>query len=86
MGLGGVEPPTSRLSGVRSNQLSYRPTEPNRRRRKRKGRSLYVGFAPLRAFGAWLGVYGSSPGCGRMRIAEASLEYLRFLVFTRFYL
>ena len=26
MGLGGLEPPTSRLSGVRSNQLSYRPT------------------------------------------------------------
>jgi hypothetical protein len=25
MGLGGVEPPTSRLSGVRSNHLSYRP-------------------------------------------------------------
>ncbi len=25
MGLGGVEPPTSPLSGVRSNQLSYRP-------------------------------------------------------------
>ena len=25
MGLGGFEPPTSRLSGVRSNQLSYRP-------------------------------------------------------------
>src|SRR3982074_2002931 len=24
-GLGGVEPPTSPLSGVRSNQLSYRP-------------------------------------------------------------
>jgi hypothetical protein len=26
MGLSGLEPPTSRLSGVRSNQLSYRPT------------------------------------------------------------
>ena len=25
MGLGGLEPPTSRLSGVRSNLLSYRP-------------------------------------------------------------
>ena len=30
MGLGGFEPPTSRLSGVRSNQLSYRPPEPIR--------------------------------------------------------
>ena len=29
MGLGGLEPPTSRLSGVRSNQLSYRPTPRN---------------------------------------------------------
>ena len=25
VGLGGLEPPTSRLSGVRSNLLSYRP-------------------------------------------------------------
>ena len=31
MGLGGLEPPTSRLSGVRSNQLSYRPTPRNGR-------------------------------------------------------
>src|SRR4030095_5555322 len=29
VGLGGLEPPTSRLSGVRSNQLSYRPTPGN---------------------------------------------------------
>ena len=26
VGLGGLEPPTSRLSGVRSNHLSYKPT------------------------------------------------------------
>ena len=28
MGLGGFEPPTSPLSGVRSNRLSYRPETP----------------------------------------------------------
>ena len=40
MGLGGLEPPTSRLSGVRSNQLSYRPTPSamSRRRSSPRGR------------------------------------------------
>ena len=28
MGLSGLEPPTSRLSGVRSNRLSYKPVHP----------------------------------------------------------
>ena len=28
VGLSGLEPPTSRLSGVRSNQLSYKPVIP----------------------------------------------------------
>ena len=28
VGRGGLEPPASRLSGVRSNQLSYRPGRP----------------------------------------------------------
>jgi hypothetical protein len=28
VGLGGLEPPTSRLSSARSNQLSYRPYSP----------------------------------------------------------
>ena len=30
VGLGGLEPPTSRLSGVRSNHLSYKPTIPEK--------------------------------------------------------
>ncbi len=29
VGLSGLEPPTSRLSGVRSNRLSYRPMQGN---------------------------------------------------------
>ena len=32
MGLNGLEPSTSRLSGVRSNQLSYRPQIKNAKR------------------------------------------------------
>ena len=32
MGLSGLEPPTSRLSGVRSNRLSYKPTVVEMRR------------------------------------------------------
>ena len=31
VGRGGLEPPTSRLSGVRSNHLSYRPGQTNER-------------------------------------------------------
>jgi hypothetical protein len=31
VGRGGLEPPTSRLSGVRSNHLSYRPVPGNTR-------------------------------------------------------
>ena len=32
VGLGGLEPPTSSLSGMRSSQLSYRPSEPGGQR------------------------------------------------------
>src|SRR5205814_3017950 len=38
VGLGRFELPTSRLSGVRSNQLSYRPIRSNRRPRRRRNR------------------------------------------------
>ena len=34
VGTGGLEPPTSRLSGVRSNHLSYAPTPVNNSRRR----------------------------------------------------
>ena len=46
MGLGGVEPPTSRLSGVRSNHLSYRPLPVESRRRTRPDQLM--SSAPLR--------------------------------------
>ena len=41
VGRGGLEPPTSRLSGVRSNHLSYRPMPWGRRREwSRAARSI----------------------------------------------
>ena len=40
VGLGGLEPPTSRLSGVRSNQLSYRPAC------SLKIKQLFLAFGP----------------------------------------
>ena len=62
MGLGRVELPTSRLSGVRSNHLSYRPcsltTTPRRSRRKYTGpwaHSTAHGGVPGRARPAPLG-------------------------------
>ena len=36
VGLGGLEPPTSRLSSARSNQLSYKPAPEDRGRRPRR--------------------------------------------------
>ena len=49
VGLGGLEPPTSRLSGVRSNQLSYRPTPSQCRggdRARRGGSRLHCPPSP----------------------------------------
>ncbi len=64
VGLGGFEPPTSPLSGVRSNQLSYRPSsKPVLRNRTRAARARTP-------------ISGSSSLCGRsrMRITLCSLK------------
>ena len=37
VGLGGLEPPTSRLSSARSNQLSYKPLAEDRGQRTQDG-------------------------------------------------
>jgi hypothetical protein len=49
VGLGRLERPTSRLSGVRSNQLSYRPKHGNDRSRT----PLHQRSAPARPEGCW---------------------------------
>ena len=47
MGLGGFEPPTSPLSGVRSNQLSYRPQQNANPQGQLRGGVLYAGAIDL---------------------------------------
>ena len=42
VGIGGLEPPTSRLSGVRSNHLSYTPTE-----------KFYENYTPFQGIVPW---------------------------------
>ncbi len=62
VGLGGFEPPTSPLSGVRSNQLSYRPA------------FVRPGLSPPQPDGSggrpWALGIRSSNGCGRSHQGE----------------
>src|SRR3546814_11579965 len=65
VGRGGVEPPTSRLSGVRSNHLSYRPPHSHPIRQKPFGLAR-----PARA-------HPSKEGCSRMKGHEDGGNVLR---------
>jgi hypothetical protein len=54
VGLGRLELPTSRLSGVRSNRLSYRPDAfafascLKKEKRRRRNPALFLGSGPIR--------------------------------------
>src|SRR3546814_15469149 len=65
VGRGGVEPPTSRLSGVRSNHLSYRPPHSQPIRQKPFGLAR-----PARA-------HPSNEGCSRMKGHEDGRKVIR---------
>ena len=70
MGLGGLEPPTSPLSGVRSNQLSYKPgrtRQDTRARVAREGMWQTSGMtSPLFRRGAMRGLKKLSPPVGEL--------------------
>jgi hypothetical protein len=64
VGLGRLERPTSRLSGVRSNQLSYRPMVRDQRTDDR-GQTRRSGVSRAAHVGSVLCVLFSDPGLGR---------------------
>ena len=80
MGLSGLEPPTSRLSGVRSNRLSYKPTK--------SGSHLLFhtvsSIVPSAAY-VFTVVFGMGTGVARKRIATGnSLSPLRYRLRSAF--
>ena len=72
MGLSGLEPPTSRLSGVRSNQLSYKPICPGGRLLSRT-----VSSAVPSAGRVLTVVFGMGTGVSPGRIAARSFQLHR---------
>ena len=69
VGLSGLEPPTSRLSGVRSNRLSYKPIK--------SGNHLLSHAVPSVVSSAVLGltiVFGMGTGVSPIRIATRNFQ------------
>ena len=73
MGLSGLEPPTSRLSGVRSNQLSYKPKAPGIHLSSHTVSSIVFSAA----YGLTV-VFGMGTGVSRKRIDTRNLLFSSF--------
>ena len=79
MGLSGLEPPTSRLSGVRSNQLSYKPF-------RESGSHLLshaVSSIVSSAASVLTVVFGMGTGVSPKRIATGKFRYQLFPLITQ---
>ena len=70
MGLSGLEPPTSRLSGVRSNRLSYKP---KRCSCSRLLSHIVSNIVPSAAYGLTV-VFGMGTGVSHKRITTGTLR------------
>ena len=75
VGLSGLEPPTSRLSGVRSNQLSYKPSAPGIHLSSHTVSSIVLSAA----YGLTI-VFGMGTGVSPKRIDTGKFEVSDFIV------
>ena len=75
VGLSGLEPPTSRLSGVRSNQLSYKPAVPGIHLSSHTVSSIVLSAA----YGLTI-VFGMGTGVSHKRIDTGKFEVSDFIV------
>ena len=78
MGLNGLEPSTSRLSGVRSNQLSYKPLKSGSHLLSRAVSSKVSSADQVLTF-----VFGMCTGVSPDRIATRKLFLIKFSLITK---
>ena len=74
VGLSGLEPPTSRLSGVRSNRLSYKPKFPGSRLLSH----IVSNTVPSAVWGLTI-VFGMGTGVSPRRITTGNIKFCLFL-------